>query len=193
MNAKWREFSGSSAFNLSSFTPQFSRFLIISLSLQKVRSSLCDRSSTLTESSRPRATQTRACSILHQTSYFARCTPTCVSKCRSNAQAIATWRLIAYIKRFTTRLLDPSFSEHRKSRIHQCGTCTRERASIPSQLMGDLPAVRVSAPSRSFLHCGLAYAGPVHVRVSAGRGITSRKYRFVHLFGDTSCPVRARR
>lgn len=41
--------------------------------------------------------------------------------------------------------------------------------------MGQLPASRVSAPSRAFLHCGVDYAGPVATRASAGRGITSRK------------------
>ncbi|XP_011690496.1 PREDICTED: uncharacterized protein LOC105451622 [Wasmannia auropunctata] len=62
-----------------------------------------------------------------------------------------------------------------KSVIHQCVECTRERAAIPSQLMGNLPKVRVSPSTRAFLHCGVDYAGPVAVRASAGRGITSRK------------------
>lgn len=65
--------------------------------------------------------------------------------------------------------------------IHQCLTCVRERASVPTQLMGDLPAVRVSKPPRSFSHCGIDYAGPFRVRPSAGRGITSRK-SYVALF-----------
>lgn len=47
--------------------------------------------------------------------------------------------------------------------------------------MGDLPKMRVSHPSRSFSHCGLDYAGPVKVRASAGRGITSRK-AYISLF-----------
>lgn len=33
-----------------------------------------------------------------------------------------------------------------KSIIHKCIPCVRERASIPTQLMGDLPAARVSPP-----------------------------------------------
>lgn len=41
--------------------------------------------------------------------------------------------------------------------------------------MGNLPERRVSPPSRSFLHCGLDYAGPVLVRASGGRGITCKK------------------
>ncbi|XP_014487250.1 PREDICTED: uncharacterized protein LOC106751021, partial [Dinoponera quadriceps] len=68
-----------------------------------------------------------------------------------------------------------------KTVIHHCVTCTRERASVPSQLMGDLPSVRVTAPARSFLHCGLDYAGPVSIRVSSGRGIKSRK-AYIALF-----------
>ncbi|XP_011858095.1 PREDICTED: uncharacterized protein LOC105555679 [Vollenhovia emeryi] len=68
-----------------------------------------------------------------------------------------------------------------KSVIHRCVVCVRERASIPTQLMGNLPAVRVSPPPRSFSHCGVDYAGPLHVRASAGRGVTSRK-AYVALF-----------
>lgn len=68
-----------------------------------------------------------------------------------------------------------------KSVIHNCVTCRRERAAIPTQIMGDLPEPRVSAAVRSFLHCGLDYAGPVRVRASAGRGITSRK-AYISLF-----------
>ncbi|XP_036146902.1 uncharacterized protein LOC118646983 [Monomorium pharaonis] len=47
--------------------------------------------------------------------------------------------------------------------------------------MGDLPASRVSPPPRAFSWCGLDYAGPVRVRASAGRGITSRK-AYIALF-----------
>lgn len=68
-----------------------------------------------------------------------------------------------------------------KAVIHRCVTCARGRASIPIQLMGDLPELRVSAPKRSFLHCGLDYGGPVYVRASAGRGIVSWK-AYIALF-----------
>ncbi|XP_077280519.1 uncharacterized protein LOC143907550 [Temnothorax americanus] len=47
--------------------------------------------------------------------------------------------------------------------------------------MGDLPEPRVSPILRCFLHCGLDYAGPLHVRASAGRGIASRK-AYIALF-----------
>lgn len=47
--------------------------------------------------------------------------------------------------------------------------------------MGDLPAVRVSKTSRSFSHCGIDYAGPIKIRASSGRGISSRK-AYIALF-----------
>lgn len=57
-----------------------------------------------------------------------------------------------------------------KNIIHRCITCARERAAIPTQLMGNLPQPRVSTSVRNFLHCGLDYAGPVLISASAGRG-----------------------
>ncbi|XP_011884105.1 PREDICTED: uncharacterized protein LOC105571249 [Vollenhovia emeryi] len=68
-----------------------------------------------------------------------------------------------------------------KSVIHNCVTCIRDRAAIPTQIMGNLPAARVTATARSFAHCGIDYAGPVRIRASAGRGITSRK-SYIALF-----------
>jgi len=62
-----------------------------------------------------------------------------------------------------------------KSVIHRCVVCVRERTVTPTQLMGNLPTVRVSPPTRAFLHCGVDYAGPRNIRSMAGRGITSRK------------------
>ncbi|XP_029155687.1 uncharacterized protein LOC114928600 [Nylanderia fulva] len=62
-----------------------------------------------------------------------------------------------------------------KSVIYRCVRCTRERAQVANQLMGQLPSTRVSTPTRAFLHSGIDYAGPVLIRASAGRGITSRK------------------
>lgn len=62
-----------------------------------------------------------------------------------------------------------------KQIIHQCVTCVRERAETPTQLMGDLPQARVSAPARAFSYSGVDYAGPIFTRASSGRGITSRK------------------
>lgn len=68
-----------------------------------------------------------------------------------------------------------------KSIIHKCVKCTRERAAIPAQLMGNLPSMRVSKSSRSFQHCGLDYAGPVVIRASGGRGIATHK-AYIALF-----------
>lgn len=68
-----------------------------------------------------------------------------------------------------------------RSILFKCVACARERAATPSQLMEDLPAVRVSAPTRCFLHCGLDYAGPISVRTSPSRGVASQK-SYVVLF-----------
>jgi len=68
-----------------------------------------------------------------------------------------------------------------KSVIHACLPCVREQASVPSQLMGPLPSIRVSPPPRCFAHCGVDYAGPIQVRASAGRGIKSFK-AYIALF-----------
>lgn len=63
----------------------------------------------------------------------------------------------------------------------KCVICTRERATIPTQIMGPLPNVRVTPVSRAFLHCGVDYAGPFLVRVASGRGRKSHK-TYVALF-----------
>lgn len=59
--------------------------------------------------------------------------------------------------------------------FYQCVKCTRERAAIPSELMGDLPRVRVSSSIRAFVHTGVDYAGPVLVRTAKGRGQKAHK------------------
>ncbi|XP_076660035.1 uncharacterized protein LOC143363312 [Halictus rubicundus] len=68
-----------------------------------------------------------------------------------------------------------------KAAIHSCVVCVRERAAVPEQLMGRLPESRVSPQTKCFSHCGVDYAGPIQVRASAGRGITSRK-AYISLF-----------
>lgn len=65
--------------------------------------------------------------------------------------------------------------------MHGCVVCTRERAAVPDQIMGNLPEARVLPSTRAFLHCGVDYAGPVYIRASAGRGIKSRK-AYIALF-----------
>lgn len=62
-----------------------------------------------------------------------------------------------------------------KQTIHHYVPCTRERAAVPSQLMGNLPPPRISTSVRAFLHCGTDYAEPVFTRTSSRRGIASRK------------------
>ena len=61
-----------------------------------------------------------------------------------------------------------------KSFISQCHRCWRHRAKPITQLMGDLPLERVQR-FRAFLHTGVDYAGPIHMRLSKGRGTKSHK------------------
>lgn len=61
-----------------------------------------------------------------------------------------------------------------KSHIHRCIRCVRERANTASQIMSDLPKLRVT-PARPFLHCGVDYAGPLHVLSVTGRGQKAHK------------------
>ncbi|XP_046145641.1 uncharacterized protein LOC123988926 [Osmia bicornis bicornis] len=62
-----------------------------------------------------------------------------------------------------------------RSVLHRCVPCARHRASVPSELMGDLPASRVTAVERPFINTGVDYAGPIHVRTTSGRGHKSHK------------------
>ncbi|XP_077260520.1 uncharacterized protein LOC143896497 [Temnothorax americanus] len=59
--------------------------------------------------------------------------------------------------------------------LYKCVICTRELAPIPSELMGDLPGVRVNRSVRAFVHTGVDYAGPVSVRTAKGRGNKAHK------------------
>ncbi|XP_011688402.1 PREDICTED: uncharacterized protein LOC105450317 [Wasmannia auropunctata] len=56
-----------------------------------------------------------------------------------------------------------------KGHIHQCITCTRHRAQISEQQMGNLPASRVT-PSAPFTSTGVDYAGPFNLLASVARG-----------------------
>jgi len=62
-----------------------------------------------------------------------------------------------------------------KSVIHNCVICTREKAATATQLMGQLPQIRVTPPARAFLHCGVDYARPMLIRSIPGRGRITRK------------------
>lgn len=62
---------------------------------------------------------------------------------------------------------------HARKAVHhftrKCIICFRNKPYLSSQMMGDLPAVRVR-PSRPFSSTGVDYAGPIDFRVSKGRG-----------------------
>lgn len=61
-----------------------------------------------------------------------------------------------------------------KQHIRKCVTCVRENATVKTQYMGSLPAVRCT-PVRAFKHSGVDYAGPIQIRTSKGRGNHSYK------------------
>jgi hypothetical protein len=61
-----------------------------------------------------------------------------------------------------------------RSFILRCVTCTRHRGITAKQLMGQLPATRVT-PSRPFLHSGVDYAGPFTVKTWKGRAAKTYK------------------
>ncbi|XP_022834488.1 uncharacterized protein LOC111362158 [Spodoptera litura] len=61
-----------------------------------------------------------------------------------------------------------------RAHIRRCVPCIRYSATTNQQLMGELPACRVT-PSKPFLNSGVDYAGPIHIRVSKGRGQRSYK------------------
>lgn len=56
-----------------------------------------------------------------------------------------------------------------KSYVRKCVKCTRYNAVTSTQMMGQLPAARVT-PTRPFKCSGVDYAGPIKVRTSKGRG-----------------------
>ena len=62
----------------------------------------------------------------------------------------------------------------RQTIVHRCTACARDRAKTETQLMGDLPTLRVT-PSGPFIHSGIDFAGPYLVRSSSGRGIKPHK------------------
>ncbi|XP_015191151.1 PREDICTED: uncharacterized protein LOC107074303 [Polistes dominula] len=67
-----------------------------------------------------------------------------------------------------------------KSLIWKCVKCARFRQIKSQQLMGQLPVHRVT-PSRPFLHSGVDYAGPIHLKTWRGR--TAREYKaYIVLF-----------
>ena len=67
-----------------------------------------------------------------------------------------------------------------RSVLYKCISCTRERANVPIELMGDLPAARVNH-SLAPLSTGVDYIGPIAVRTTVGRGHKSQKI-YIALF-----------
>ncbi|XP_055307429.1 uncharacterized protein LOC129571636 [Sitodiplosis mosellana] len=68
-----------------------------------------------------------------------------------------------------------------RSVITNCVTCFRNKPKTASQLMSNLPAVRVTPCQRPFLHTGVDLCGPILLRTSKKPG--SRIYKgYVVLF-----------
>lgn len=61
-----------------------------------------------------------------------------------------------------------------KKCYRECVTCIRYAPKNTTQLMGQLPEVRVK-PSKPFKSAGVDYAGPINIRFSPGRGAKSYK------------------
>lgn len=61
-----------------------------------------------------------------------------------------------------------------RQHIFKCITCHRHKATISTQLMGQLPAARVIS-SLPFSHTGVDYAGPLEIRRNKGRGSVTYK------------------
>ncbi|RLU24799.1 hypothetical protein DMN91_002889 [Ooceraea biroi] len=65
-----------------------------------------------------------------------------------------------------------------RSFIHRCIPCCRQRAITSQQLIGQLPASRVT-PCRPFYHSGVDYAGPLILKTFRGRGFKTYKGYFI--------------
>ncbi|XP_049877869.1 uncharacterized protein LOC126375069 [Pectinophora gossypiella] len=61
-----------------------------------------------------------------------------------------------------------------KSYARSCVRCVRHSSAVATQLMGQLPACRVTA-NKPFLNSGVDYAGPIQMRFAKGRGQRSYK------------------
>ncbi|XP_048479524.1 uncharacterized protein LOC125488579 isoform X1 [Plutella xylostella] len=56
-----------------------------------------------------------------------------------------------------------------KKITHKCITCFRQKATVAKQLMGSLPASRVTSTNRAFVRVGVDFAGPIDVKLSRVR------------------------
>lgn len=63
---------------------------------------------------------------------------------------------------------------------HSCIQCSRRKPNASLQLMGDLPADRIT-PSRPFFNCGVDFAGPIVTLLNKGRGRKTTK-SYIALF-----------
>lgn len=63
--------------------------------------------------------------------------------------------------------------------IRKCVKCRRAKATVKTQLMGNLPTGRVTA-NRPFLHSGVDFAGPFQVKIK--KGDSSPLTRFTSVF-----------
>ncbi|KAL0880271.1 hypothetical protein ABMA27_002728 [Loxostege sticticalis] len=61
-----------------------------------------------------------------------------------------------------------------KAHFKKCVTCFKNANKGQTQLMGQLPAARVT-PTRPFKSSGVDYAGPIQIRTAKGRGHKSHK------------------
>lgn len=61
-----------------------------------------------------------------------------------------------------------------KAHIHKCLVCARIKAVNRTQIMGNLPKVRITQ-ARPFLHSGVDFAGPLLTLMSKGRGAKLNK------------------
>lgn len=69
---------------------------------------------------------------------------------------------------------------------HDCVTCFRNNPKPSSQIMGQLPADRVT-PTRPFFVTGVDFAGPIITLVNRGRGRkTNKSYISLFMFRDES-------
>lgn len=63
-----------------------------------------------------------------------------------------------------------------KHHIHRCNVCIRHKHTLGRQFMAPLPERRMQ-PARAFLSSGVDYAGPITIKLQAGRGTkTSKAY-----------------
>ncbi|XP_018338771.1 PREDICTED: uncharacterized protein LOC108746473 [Trachymyrmex septentrionalis] len=65
--------------------------------------------------------------------------------------------------------------------LYKCIPCTRDRADVPVELMGDLPAARINRTARAFVYTGVDYAGPIAVHTTPSQGNKSQK-AYIALF-----------